>query len=101
MRNILVKWAYSVKRVFYRAHNVVDRERLSLLLYCYIPIMVVGVLANFLGITEPSASFFLYLYAYYMPCGSGGVPLSVLQTKDDGGGMPVGFHPYRANHHFR
>lgn len=62
MRNILVKWAYSVRRVFYREHNVVDRERLSLLLYCYIPIMVVGVLANFLGITEPSASFFTYTH---------------------------------------
>lgn len=43
-------------------HSVLDRQRLALLLFCYIPFMLLGVVANFLGVTEPSAPFFGYTH---------------------------------------
>ena len=43
-------------------HSVLDRQRLALLLSCYIPFMLLGVAANFLGVTEPSAPFFGYTH---------------------------------------
>ena len=43
-------------------HSVLDRQRLALLLFCYIPFMLLGVAANFLGVTEPSAPFFGYTH---------------------------------------
>lgn len=43
-------------------HSVLDRQRLALLLFCYIPFLLLGVAANFLGVTEPSAPFFGYTH---------------------------------------
>lgn len=50
-------------QLFNRENSIIGRERLGLLFFCYIPIMVLGVLANFLGITEPSANFFNYTHS--------------------------------------
>lgn len=45
-----------------REHSLLDRQRLALLLFCYIPFLLLGVAANFLGLTEPSAPFFYYTH---------------------------------------
>lgn len=63
MRSRFKKVTHSVKRLLSREHNTIDKERVSLLLFCYIPIMLIGIAANFLGITEPSASFFNYTHS--------------------------------------
>lgn len=49
--------------LFEREHTITGRQRVGLLVFCYIPIMVLGVLANFLGLTEPSATFFQYTHS--------------------------------------
>lgn len=45
-----------------RETSLLDRQRLALLLFCYIPFLLLGVVANFLGVTEPSAPFFYYTH---------------------------------------
>lgn len=45
-----------------REPSLLDRQRLALLLFCYIPFLLLGVVANFLGVTEPSAPFFYYTH---------------------------------------
>lgn len=52
----------SFRKLFRKEHSVIDRQRLALLVLCYIPIMIIGVATNFLGITEPSAPFFVYTH---------------------------------------
>ncbi len=49
-------------RIYRFAPTIVDRERLTMLLFCYLPIMLLGVVANFLGMTQPSAPFFNYTH---------------------------------------
>lgn len=49
-------------RFFPSEPTIVDKERLALLLFCYLPIMLVGVATNFLGLTQPSAPFFNYTH---------------------------------------
>lgn len=63
MRNLFKKVTHSVRKLLHRERNTIDKERVSLLLFCYIPIMLIGIAANFLGITEPSASFFNYTHS--------------------------------------
>lgn len=60
---LYIKLTHPFRKSFRREKSVIGRQRLSLLLFCYIPIMVIGVLANFLDITEPSASFFGYTHS--------------------------------------
>lgn len=54
--------AHPVWRLIHAGRTIVDKERRALLLFCYWPIMVVGIIANFLGITAPSAPFFNYTH---------------------------------------
>lgn len=48
--------------LFDRELTTIGRERLSLLLYCYLPVMAIGIGANLLCLTEPSAPFFTYTH---------------------------------------
>lgn len=61
-KRLFAKLASPIKNLFKREHSTIDRERLALLLACYVPIMAIGVLVNFLGLTEPSADFFKYTH---------------------------------------
>lgn len=56
------KHARPISRFINAEPTTVDKERCLLLLFCYVPIMLVGVVANFLGITAPSAPFFNYTH---------------------------------------
>lgn len=49
--------------LFAKEPTLIGRQRVGLLVFCYIPIMMLGVLANFLGLTEPSATFFKYTHS--------------------------------------
>lgn len=51
------------RKLFHMQHSVIDRQRLTLLLYCYLPIMILGVASNFLGLTQPTARFFTYTHS--------------------------------------
>lgn len=55
-----------IKLLFRRERTVIGRERLALLLFCYIPVMLIGVAANFAGATEPSAPFFNYTHTAFL-----------------------------------
>ena len=60
--NLLVHLFNPFRKWLRNEHSVLDRQRLALLLSCYIPFMLLGVAANFLGVTEPSAPFFGYTH---------------------------------------
>lgn len=62
--NFYAKLTHPFRKLFRREHTVIGKQRLALLLFCYIPIMFLGVLANFLGLTEPSAAFFGYTHSF-------------------------------------
>lgn len=46
------------------------RQRLALLLFCYLPVTVLGILAIFLGVTGPTAPFFNYTHGGFLLAGS-------------------------------
>lgn len=50
------------RNLFERENTITGRQRVGLLVFCYIPIMLLGVTANFLGLTEPTATFFNYTH---------------------------------------
>lgn len=54
---------YPYRKLNSRLNSVIDRQRLTLLMFCYLPIMLLGVAANFLGLTQPSATFFTYTHS--------------------------------------
>lgn len=61
-RNLYIKLTQPVKNLYEKEHTTLNRQRLSLLLFCYLPILSIGILANILGLTAPSASFFNYTH---------------------------------------
>lgn len=61
-KRVFVKLTNPIRQLFHRERTDIGKERLALLLVCYIPIMIIGVMTNFLGLTEPSASFFNYTH---------------------------------------
>lgn len=61
-----IKSANPIGILYGRESTLIDRQRLTLLLYCYLPIMLIGVVANFLGVTEPSALFFKYTHSLFL-----------------------------------
>lgn len=60
--NRLIRLPNPFRKWLQNEHSVLDRQRLALLLFCYIPFLLLGVAANFLGVTEPSAPFFGYTH---------------------------------------
>lgn len=52
--------------LYAREHTVIGRQRLTLLVYCYLPVMMLGVLANFFNFTQPSAKFFYYTHTLFL-----------------------------------
>lgn len=62
MKTAFLKATHPVRKLYRREHTVIGRQRLSLLLFCYLPILLIGVAANFMGLTQPTASFFSYTH---------------------------------------
>lgn len=57
------KLSHPFRQLFLRERTAISREQLSLLLFCYLPVMLLGVLANIFGLTEPTDTFFLYTHS--------------------------------------
>lgn len=51
------------RKLYHMQHTVIDQQRLTLLMFCYLPIMILGVASNFLGLTQPTAKFFTYTHS--------------------------------------
>lgn len=62
-KKFFAKLTAPVRTLYHREHTAIGKEQLSLLIVCYIPIMILGVVANFFGATEPSADFFNYTHS--------------------------------------
>lgn len=60
--NLYTKLTEPVRKLYEKEHTTLGRQRLTLLLFCYLPILFIGILANFLGMTDPSAPFFKYTH---------------------------------------
>lgn len=56
------KLIHPIRRLYFRENTMTGRLRLVLLTYCYLPVIALGLVANFLGLTEPSAQFFKYTH---------------------------------------
>lgn len=61
-----LKITLPIRHLYHRESTVTSRLRLTLLLFCYLPVMVLGTAANALGLTEPSAPFFYYTHTVLM-----------------------------------
>lgn len=61
-KDLYTRFTHPFKKLYGREHTIIGKQRLSLLLFCYLPILLIGILANFFGITQPSASFFNYTH---------------------------------------
>lgn len=68
--NLIELWNRTLKSIRARENTVIDRQRLSFLLICYIPITLLGILANLFGITEPTDDFFSYTHGIQIIGGS-------------------------------
>lgn len=73
-----------VRKMYDRELSVIGRQRLTLLLYCYLPIMIIGVAANFLGLTQPSAVFFTYTHSLCLVAAAVALVLYYKQVIDVG-----------------
>lgn len=55
-----------MRKILYRNQTFVGRQRLVLLLLCYVPVTLLGILAIFAGISGPQASFFNYTHSAFL-----------------------------------
>ena len=65
-KNLYIKVTRPFRKLYHREHTTLGRQRLTLLLFCYLPVLLMGIIANFLGITQPSASFFNYTHSLFL-----------------------------------
>lgn len=52
--------------LFHREHTFIGKQRLTLLLFCYMPVTVLGIIAIFFEVTGPTSSFFNYTHAGFL-----------------------------------
>lgn len=65
-KSLYVKLTRPFRKLYHKEHTTLGRQRLTLLLFCYIPVLFMGIIANFLGITQPYASFFNYTHTLFL-----------------------------------
>lgn len=66
MKKIMTRFFLSLRKILYRNQTFVGRQRLVLLLLCYVPVTLLGILAIFAGISGPQASFFNYTHSAFL-----------------------------------
>lgn len=66
LKDLYIKISHPFRILYRREHTIIGRQRLSLLLLCYLPVLLMGILANFFGFTQPSASFFNYTHTLFL-----------------------------------
>lgn len=65
-KSLYVRLTRPFRKLYHKEHTTLGRQRLTLLLFCYIPVLLMGIIANFLGITQPYASFFNYTHTLFL-----------------------------------
>lgn len=65
-KNLYIRLTLLLRKLYHREHTTLGRQRLTLLLFCYLPVLLIGILANFFGITQPYASFFNYTHTLFL-----------------------------------
>lgn len=66
MKKIMTRFFLSLRKILYRNQTFVGRQRLVLLLLCYVPVTLLGILAIFIGVSGPQASFFNYTHSAFL-----------------------------------
>lgn len=64
--SIFQRISLPVRRLFSQEHDIIGRQRLALLLFGYLPITVFGIIAIFIEVTGPTASFFNYTHVGFL-----------------------------------
>ncbi len=65
-KGLYIKLSRPFRELYHREHTTLGRQRLTLLLSCYLPVLLMGIIANYLGITQPNASFFNYTHTLFL-----------------------------------
>lgn len=65
-KGLYKKLTHPFRKLYHREHATLERQRLTLLLFCYLPILLMVILANFFGITQKYASFFNYTHTLFL-----------------------------------
>lgn len=66
MKKLVVRFLLSLRKMFYKNQTFVGRQRLVLLLLCYVPVTLLGILAIFIGVSGPQDSFFNYTHSAFL-----------------------------------
>lgn len=66
MKKLVMKFLQSLQWMLYKNQTFVGRQRLVLLLLCYIPVTLLGILSIFIGISGPQDSFFNYTHSAFL-----------------------------------
>lgn len=68
--SILHRISLPVRRLFSQEPDTIGRQRLALLLFGYLPVTVFGIIAIFIEVTGPTASFFNYTHGGFLIAGA-------------------------------
>lgn len=66
MKKLMTRFLLSLRKLLYKNQTFVGRQRLVLLLLCYVPVTLLGILAIFIGVSGPQASFFNYTHSAFL-----------------------------------
>lgn len=63
LKGLYSKLYQPFRTLYERETTPLGKKRLTLLFFCLLPVMLIGIISNFLGLTEPSAEFFMYTHS--------------------------------------
>lgn len=61
--SIYQRLSLPIRRLLSKERTLIGRQRLALLLFCYVPVTFLGIIAIFIGVTGPTEKFFNYTHA--------------------------------------
>lgn len=64
--SIFQRLSLPFRRLLYRENTLIGRQRLALLFFGYLPVTVLGIIAIFIEVTGPTASFFDYTHGCFL-----------------------------------
>lgn len=66
MKTLAMKIIQPLRRMYYNEQTYLGRQRLVLLLLCYIPVTLLGIIAISIGVSGPQDSFFDYTHSAFL-----------------------------------
>lgn len=66
MKKLIIKFLLFLRQMLYKNQTFIGRQRLVLLLLCYIPVTLLGIVAIFIGVSGPQDSFFNYTHSGFL-----------------------------------